>query len=385
MADKAYITPKVLKWARESARISHEIAAKSVNVSVDKIIDWENGIEMPTIRQAQNLSKFYKRPFALMFLPDIPEDFVPLRDFRSNANELSTSSIFIIREIQQKQEWISEIYEDNNEDKLDFVGKYSISDNPAIVAYDILNTLNINPFNYVNEPIKDWVNSAEQAGIFVCRSSFIHSKLKLDSNELKGFAIADKYTPFIFINTADYKAPQLFTLVHELAHLWIAESGISNESEFIKHTDVHPIELFCNEVAANALIPESLMLSLDTDILFNSNEFYKVIKGLGVSKYAFLVRALKLEKINIDTYYALKSIVDVEYKQFLQREADVKEKQKEKDGGPSPYLMKLLKNGKLFTQIVLNSLRSGIVHPNQASLLLGTPIDKFKKLEAQMF
>ncbi len=100
-----------------------EIAASKVAVSVEKLNEWETGESYPTIRQAQNLAKAYKRPFALFFLSDIPNDFQPLQDFRkAGSKELSTSSIFIIPEIQQKQAWISEVNEDNNENIVPFVG-----------------------------------------------------------------------------------------------------------------------------------------------------------------------------------------------------------------------------------------------------------------------
>jgi transcriptional regulator with XRE-family HTH domain len=78
MADKAFITPNVLKWARESARMSEETAAAKVSVTVEKFKEWEAGTNQPTIRQAQTLAKAYKRPFALFFLPEIPRDFQPL-------------------------------------------------------------------------------------------------------------------------------------------------------------------------------------------------------------------------------------------------------------------------------------------------------------------
>ena len=104
MADKAQITPSVLKWARESARLSVEVAAAKVAVSPAKVGEWEDGQDQPTIRQAETLAKFYRRPFALLFLPSIPRDFQPLQDFRRpSAQQLGTASVFIIREIQQKQ------------------------------------------------------------------------------------------------------------------------------------------------------------------------------------------------------------------------------------------------------------------------------------------
>lgn len=101
MSDKANITPNVLKWARESARMTEETAAAKVLVAVAKLLEWESGDSQPTIRQAQTLAKAYKRPFALFFLPDIPRDFQSLQDFRKkNSKSLTTSSIFIIHEMQ---------------------------------------------------------------------------------------------------------------------------------------------------------------------------------------------------------------------------------------------------------------------------------------------
>jgi len=180
MAEKAYITAKVFKWARESAKITEEIAASKAAVPIEKFREWETGNAYPTIKQAQKLAKVYKRPFALFFLPDVPTDFQPLQDFRkTGSKELGTSSIFIIREIQQKQAWIREVNEENDENKVPFIGKYSIKDNPKIVAQDILNELNINPLYYKsNNPILEWIEKAESKGVFISRTSFIHSRLK---------------------------------------------------------------------------------------------------------------------------------------------------------------------------------------------------------------
>lgn len=388
MANKAHITPKVLKWARESARMAIEVAAAKVNVSVEKLENWEKGETQPTIRQAQTLAKAYKRPFALFFLPEIPNDFQPLQDFRkSDSVALSTSSIFIIREIQQKQAWISDVYEENGDKKLDFVGKYSINDKPEIIARDILKTLGITPAFYESEnPIKIWIDAAEENGIFISRTSFIHSRLKLDSKEIQGFAIADSYAPFVFINSQDWKAPQLFTLVHELAHIWIAETGVSNEIEanLKSKTKFHPVELFCNEIAANALMPRESISSLGTSTFRSSKEVFKAAKQYGVSSFALLVRALNLDLIALSTYNTLKKQADIDFSEFLKREAQKKEKQKSKEGGPNYYLLQLNRNSRLFTQAVLDSYRGGRIEPTVASNLLNVQVNKFQKLEAQL-
>lgn len=390
MSQKAYITPNVLKWARESARMPLEIAASKVNVSASRLIEWEEGADLPTIKQAQTLAKTYKRPFALFFLPEIPKDFQPLQDFRGKGSkELTTSSIFIIREIQLKQSWISDVYQENNEKPLPFVGRFSIKDNPAVVAKDILNELKIDPSNYNSDnPIRIWIDAAESNGIFISRTSFIHSRLKLDSDELQGFAIADKYAPFVFVNSDDWNAPQLFTLVHELAHIWIAETGISNEiePEIKSKSNFHPVELFCNEVAASALIPENIIKSFNANIFKNSKEIFHSAKSLGVSSFAFLVRAFNSGLVSQSEYIRLRNEADQEFKNFLQREADKKAKQqkKEKKGGPNYFLLQLNRNSRLFTQTVLDSFRGGNLAPNVASNLLNVQVNKFQQLEAQI-
>jgi len=391
MADKAFITPNVLKWARESAKMSEETAAAKASVTIDKLQEWESGTSQPTIKQAQTLAKAYKRPFALFFLPEIPRDFQPLQDFRkSGSKTLTTSSIFIIREIQQKQAWISNAYADNEEIVLPFVGRFTINDNPQVVAQDILKTLDIHPAHYKSEsPIKEWIDAAETKGIFVSRTSFIHSRLKLDSDELQGFAISDSYAPFVFVNSDDWNAPQLFTLLHELAHIWIAETGISNdvEPEIKNKEKFHPIELFCNEVAANALMPKDIVLNFGTQIYQNSKDVFKTAKLLGVSSFALIVRAVNLGLISIPVYQKLKKQADIDFAEYLKREAEKKAKQKEKDnpGGPNYFLLQLNRNSRLFTQTVLDAFRGGSIEPTLASNLLNVQINKFQKLEAQLF
>ena len=390
MADKADITPKILKWARESARISEEIAAGKVSVSVEKLKEWESGESYPTIRQAQTLAKAYKRPFALLFLTDIPSDFQPLRDFRrKGSSSLGTASVFIIREIQQKQAWISTVNQEDDLPKAQFVGRFTINDNPGSVARDILDLFKINPLRYTtSSPIKEWIDKAETSGIFVSRTSFIHTKMKLNKDEIQGFAIADPYAPFVFVNSEDWDAPQLFTLVHEIAHLWIAETGISNEIEYgIDDNQFQPVERFCNEVAGNALMPAAFMNSLPANTFSSAADVYHAAKGLGVSSLAFLVRGRNLRIVSFEKYNRLKLDVDREFREFLKREEEKKEKQKSREnkGGPNPYLLRLNRNSRLFTQIVLDAFRSGTIEPTQASSLLNVQVTRFSKLEEQLY
>ncbi|WP_201981216.1 ImmA/IrrE family metallo-endopeptidase [Hymenobacter rubidus] len=385
MADKAFITPKVLRWARESARMSLETAAAKVPTTPEKLNDWEEGTQQPTVRQAETLAKAYRRPFALFFLPEIPRDFQPLQDFRTkNASPLGTASVFIIREMQQKQAWLHDVYEESGEKPLPFVGSFTLSSSPQQVAKSILSQLEINPSFYsTDNPIREWISKAEQRGIFISRTSFIHTRMKIDSEELQGFTIADSYAPFVFINSGDWDAPQLFTLVHELAHIWIAQSGISNATDsLVRGKDkFHLVELFCNEVAANALMPSELMRALPKNTFQSGSVVFRTAKTIGISSFAFLVRALELNLISLDKYRELKHVADADFREFLKKEAAAKERQKDKKGGPNPYLLLLNKNGRLFTQVVLDAFRSGSLPPAQASNLLKTKVTSFSKFE----
>jgi Zn-dependent peptidase ImmA (M78 family)/transcriptional regulator with XRE-family HTH domain len=386
MADKAFLTSKILKWARESARIPVENAAKKVSVSPERFLTWENGTDFPTINQAKKLAKFYRRPFSLFFLPEIPKDFQPLKDYRrDDSQKLDTASLFIMRDVQEKQNWISGLFEESGEDILSFVGKFSLKDSPEKVAQDILDTLKINPTNYNRTPINEWIDKAESAGIFISRTSYLHSKLVLDRDLIQGFAIADKYAPFVFMNSKNWNAPQLFTLVHELAHIWIAKSGISNEID-IDFTEkskskFHPVELFCNQVAANALMPREIITHLGKDTFESNHMLFKAAKEFGISSFALLVRAINLNLISHSTYKSLKVDAQIEFEKFLEKEKIKKERQKEKKSGPDTYLLRLNKNSKLFTRIVMDSFNNGTISPLIASNLLNTQINNFQKFE----
>jgi Zn-dependent peptidase ImmA (M78 family)/DNA-binding XRE family transcriptional regulator len=391
LGDKANITPKVFKWARESARLSPAEAAAKAGVNVEKLLSWEDGTDQPTIKKAEALAKAYRRPFAVLFLPDIPRDFQPLRDFRrKSAKALGRASTFIIREIQQKQAWISEVLQEEDQ-PLPFVGRFTLQSNTAEVAEDILQTLSIDPRNYTLKPIREWIDKAEAQGLFVSRTSFIHSKLKLDSDELQGFAVADKYAPFVFVNSEDWDAPQLFTLVHEIAHIWIGESGISNEVDVQPgaRDSMHPVELFCNQVAAETLMPAEILQKTPVSAFTSGETVFKAAEKMGISSFAFLVRSLSMGLINPTQYRKLKREADAGFQLFLERDRELVEKRqaraKIKPGGPDYYLLLTYKNGIHFTKVVIDAFRVGAIQPTEASSLLNTQVTNFSKIEALLY
>ena len=140
--------------------------------------------------------------------------------------------------------------------------------------------------------------------------------------------------------------------------------------------------MFCNEVAANALIPENFILSLAKGSFNSSAEIFKISKNLGVSSFALIVRALNLKLIDQNKYQSLKRESEIKFQEFLKREEEKRITQKKKkESGPSYYLLQLNRNGKLFTQIVLDAYKGGRIEPNLASNLLNVKSNKFQKLE----
>ncbi|HEY4205532.1 MAG TPA: XRE family transcriptional regulator, partial [Puia sp.] len=361
VADKANITPAVIKWARETAHMSLEAASSKVSVQPDRLSQWETGALQPTIRQAEALAKAYKRPFAFFFLPQPPRDFMPLQDFRrKTAGPLTTASVFIIREMQQRQAWARDFYEESDELTLPFVGRFTIGNSPTVVAQDILKELEIDPRHYQQaSPMKEWTEKSESKGVFISRTSYINSHLLLNSEEFQGFAIADPLVPFIFINSDDWDSAQLFSLVHELAHIWINQSGISSEiSPEIGHANhQHPVETFCNQVAAQALLPDGVINALPERAFDDITEVYNNARRFGVSSFALLVRGLEIKRISFNRYRELKKDADEAYNEYLHRYQEKVAKQKERGSRPNPYRVLANRVGHLFVRSVLDAFR----------------------------
>lgn len=384
---KAFITKDVLRWARESAKMSIEVAASKVPCDPEKLDEWETSSSnnFPTIKQAEKLAKIYRRPLAVFYLPSIPKDFQILRDFRSrNKDEFSTALIFMMREIQEKQDWLKTAFIENSEAQLEFVGRFSNGDSPDEVAQNIRDVLNINTSESETNPLKYWIEKAESHRIFISMSSYFHTRMKLDINEVKGFAIADKYAPFIFINSEDWNNAQLFTLVHELVHIWINESGVSNETEinFRNNTGIDPIEKFCNEVTANVLLPDQeFKLHFRTITNLTLKNVSAISKKFGVSNITLLIRAFNLNLIDTKKFNLLYSEAEkqfLEYEKWVQRKEEL---QKEKEGGPNYYLLQTRRNSKAFSNIVLDNYKGGFISGIEASHLLNIKLNRFPKLE----
>jgi Zn-dependent peptidase ImmA (M78 family) len=316
-------------------------------------------------------------------LPAPPYDFTPLRDFRRKGSaSLGTAAVFTIRELQEKQAWVHDWYVEQGEKPVPFVGRFSLRNSPATVAADMLKELGIQPPHY-SDPMKDWLAKAEVKGIFISRSSYIHSRMTLDRAEFQGFAIADPVAPFIFINTEDWRSAQLFTLVHELAHLWLAQTGISSDVSPSRadEKEIDPVERFCNQAAAIALMPEDFMNTIPGAAFDAQDEVNRLAKMCGVSSLAFLIRARQLDLLSVSKFDRLKKDADVAFRSYVEKEEARQLAAKQRGGGPDPYRMRTYRNGLSFSRLVMDAFRGGVIPPTLASRLLRTRINDFTKME----
>jgi len=382
MTQRAYINPEVLKWARESAHMSVEEVARRLKVKPEKIRMWESGEAYPTIRQMETCTTLFRRPLAVFFLPEPPKDFHTLRDFRKRDNQApySRALTFIIRDILQRQEWMRDFLQEQNEPELDFIGKYTIDDDPKMIAWDIRETLGVRDIPAGKNPLNFWIEKIENKGIFVSLTGNVHSHLPVNPDEVKGFSASDKYAPFIFVNSKDSKNSQLFTLVHELAHLWLDVSGVSafDIVDFRMEKDkFDPVEIHCNAITAEVLMPEDMIKSFFQNQDININIINKIAEQLHVSSYAMIVRLLNLKMMSEKAFYEYKALFSLQYREYLIQQA----KKEKREGGPDYYMLQVRKNSRLFSRVIYFLYKGGKISGVEAGNLLDIRLNNFNKME----
>lgn len=377
MAEFALINPQILSWARARAQMSEDALSAGIGVKVEKVISWEDGNANPTFAQAQKLANKLHIPFAYFFLAQPPVEPIPIPDLRTIRNhELQNASVDMldtIRSVIRKQEWYKDYLIDQEAQPLTFIDSFNLRDHPVNVANDIRNVLGLNDLNPRGLTWEEYqrkiVESAEEAGILVMRSGIVgnNTHRPLNVEEFRGFAISDPYAPVVFINLTDAPAARLFTMLHELAHLWIGKSGISTASTHEERKE----ERFCNAVAGEFLASERVMHAhwdLEKSLSQNAADLAKM---LHVSRYVIARRAYDLGFIDAHAYN--------EYYQALMAEFHAKE-----GGGGNFYAIAQNKNSARFSKAILNETLSGRVLLRDAGRLLGIAPAKLRKYATEI-
>ena len=258
------LNPEVLRWARERAgRTVHDLAAP-----FPKLDRWERGETRPTLKQVERFAKAVHVPVGYLFLPEPLLESVPIPDFRTVDNvhvgHPSPDLLDTVYICQQRQEWYRDFARSVSEEPCRFVGSAHIANNVESTAALMRHTLGFDLDERRQMPtwtdaLRRFIEQADALGILVMCSGVVlnNNRRCLDPEEFRGFALADELAPLVFINGADTKAAQMFTLAHELAHIWIGESAVS-DAQAVWVPD-HAVERWCNRVAAELLVPIEIL------------------------------------------------------------------------------------------------------------------------------
>ncbi len=380
---KAFIQPNMIPWARSRYDLTEECVAKKLHVKTEQIVAWEGGEDCPTLRQAQNLAKALHIPLGWLYLETPPEDRVALPDLRTVRNsgraDLSADFKEQLNEVLFKQQEYAELIIEEGAEPLPFVGKFSTTDRFDAVVEDIRTTLGINQemrreASSWEEFLRDFIYRAESAGILVMRSGIVgnNTQRPLSVQEFRGFAISDVFAPVVFINGKDAKAAQIFTLAHELAHLWIGESGISNQAMNSAGGRQKSVEVFCNQIAAELLVPAVEMKSLWRKTREAKENIHDLIRNFRVSGLVMLYRAKELGCIDPATFDAL-------YRVEMARH----QKRPTGSGGPPPTITIPARNSHLLTETILAAAYEGKILFRDACRVLGTKMATFERLAVE--
>ena len=387
----ALITPSVIKWAREKSHYSIAEAAKKIGVSPEKLKEWESGKNLPSMTQARKMSITYRRPLASFYLPNPPKDFSLLKDFRTMGGKpvkYSPPLVFLMRQIQERQAWLSEYLKDQRQEVLHFIGSSNLQSSPKALSKKIIKTMWGSEKEYAQivsqkkttkDLLSSWLARCEEKGVFISRTSNLNSHNVIPVQEARGFVISDKYAPFVFINSGDSKNAQLFTLLHELAHLWLDVSGVPDHFPIIHQAKKSSMEFFCNQTAAEILMPEKRFSSFPKlkNIAEIKNFVAEQYKKFPVSRFAFLVRLKTFALLSSTDFKTLKEQYRKDYERYKIEE---KKKMKELSGGPNANLLKIYANGESFTKIVAYSYKEGLISGRDASGLLDMKLNRMEKI-----
>jgi Zn-dependent peptidase ImmA (M78 family) len=257
---RAEVKPDLLRWARERGGLPPGALARRF----PKLEEWERGEVVPTLRQVEEFAKATHTPVGFLFFPEPPEERVPIPDFRTRAGagleRPSPGLLDTIYLCQQRQEWYREFANIESQTPLPFVGSATLESSIEETAAGIRAGLRLGPDERAQAPnwteaLRLFIAKADEAGVLMMVSGVVGSNThyKLDPHEFQGFALCDSLAPLIFINGADSKAAQMFTLAHELAHIWLGQSGVSDAQA--SAAPGHRVERWCNQVAAEFLVP----------------------------------------------------------------------------------------------------------------------------------
>lgn len=365
--DLAYVNPALITWALKRSPLTARAVAERIKVDPGMLEAWQRPGTHPPFAKAEALAKTLHVPFGFFYLPAPPEADLPLPDFRGfdRTYKPSADLIELINDILVKQDWFREHEKEASTGSLKFVGSFTTKDSIETVAASIRQHLGINAA--LREATSAWseylstlAKRADAAGILVMRSSVVGNSThrQLQIKELLGFAIADPFAPVVFVNSGDFKASQVFTLAHELAHIWIGETAIANPDELDEDGQRNRVETFCNKVAAEVLVPKVEFDAAWRDAKGTAEmRVQRMARRFWVSTYVTLRRAHELGKVDKDEYATI-------------RRHEAERRRKDAGGGGDYYRNVIVRMSPRLANAVLTDVNRGKLELRDAAQLL---------------
>lgn len=358
------VKPEMFVWARDRAGFSLD----ALTPRFPKLPEWERGKASPTLKQLESFAKATYTPIGYLFLPEPPIERVPIPDFRTVAgrhiNSASPDLLDTVYLCQQRQDWYRNFARSIGEPALPFVGSARPTGDAAATAAEMRHTLGFDIEERRRlasgaEALRRFIEQAESLGVLVMVSGVVGSnnRRQLDPEEFRGFALADDLAPLVFINGADTKAAQMFTLAHELAHVWLGQTALTDTQAFA--ATGNQVEIWCNRVAAELLVPLDVLrteLNRKTDL---RTEIDRLARRFKVSTLVILRRIFDAGGLPRDEYSAA-------YAAELSRLDKVR-----KDGGGDFYRTLGARVSKRFARALVVSTWEGQSSFTEAFRLLG--------------
>lgn len=333
-----------------------------------KLPEWEKGASQPTLKQIEALAKATLTPIGYFFLPEPPTEALPVPDFRTLGDRPpsrpSPNLLETVYVCQERQSWYREFAATAGVPPCAFVGIANPGTNVVEIAESMRRTLGFDlearrAFTTWTDALRDFIDQSEAAGVMVMCSGVVlnNNKRKLDPDEFRGFALSDPLAPLIFINGADTKAAQMFTLAHELAHLWIGQSGVSDAT--LRHLPEWKTERWCNEVAAEMLVPLAVLRAEYQRITSLQSETARLARRFKVSALV-IIRRLH------DAGFLGKATFSEAFEAELARLTA-----RERGSGGNFYLTQSARTSKRFTRSLIASTLEGNTLIRDAMRMLG--------------
>lgn len=368
------VNPDLIRWAIERSGRSMEALARGL----PWIRRWESDKSPPTLKQLETLAKKTWTPLGYFFLPVPPEEKLPVPDFRTARDtpvrRPSPNLIDTLHTMQRRQAWMRDYLIEMGHERLAFVGSARPGDDIESVAKNIRRTLGMDDGWAAR--IGTWTaalgvlrEAAEAAGILVVINGVVGNDThrKLDPSEFRGFVLADEYAPLVFINGADARSAQMFTLAHELAHLWIGEGGLFDLPDL--HAEGDRREVFCNRVAAELLVPEGELKRFWQEARQQPEPFQAIARAFKVSPIVAARRALDLNLISREAFFEF-------YRSY---QADERRQAARIKGGGDFYNNQNTRLGKRFARAVALAAKEGRLLYREAYSLTGLQGATFNK------